>query len=670
LVVAFEELGNFPVPERLEALGVSSLSEWDALVFLYRHGTSLASVGHIARLLGHGEAALGTALDRLESLGLAQHSLGAEGRRLYRISVPIDPVRRSYFVDLMGLAETRTGRLRLLSHLQHGRSEPPTRAGGLDLPLEGGVIVNESIVVRTGIAGLDEVLLGGIPRANLILVEGSVGSGKTLLGTEFIYRGITQFNEPGIIVLFETSPDKLIRDAAAFGWNLAALQEQRKLQIIFTSPQALEQEMNSTNSLLLETAVEIGALRIFIDGIGLLHRASNDNPMPAGGPGSYRELLQQLLEGISRENLTAMLSHEVSTYPGSQLTLESAEILVDTVIRLTQSLHGRRLNRSIEIVKSRGQDYESGQHALQITNGKGLEVYRRVQAPLRRFANGVQPSSTTRRSAIGVEALDALLGGGIFDGSTTMVVGLSGVGKTVLGTQILLEGAVKQRTSGLLVSLDEHPAQIVRNAETIGLSLQEHVDSGKIHLLFESPQELNIDAHFARIIDVIEKYNIQRMVIDGMTSYSTALVDHAVYRDFFHALVSHSKNRLMTTFFNYENPEFLGLSTFMPDFPVSSIVDNIILLSLVEIKSSLRRCVTVVKARGSNHEFDSREYEIGQGGIKLLPFDESAVNAVKALPFANYTSILSRAPSRLIANGPAMEAKGKATGTRTRANRQ
>ena len=160
-------------------------------------------------------------------------------------------------------------------------------------------MTNDS-VVRTGIVGLDDILMRGIPRTNLILVEGTVGSGKTILGTEFIYRGITQFNEPGIIVLFETSPDKLIRDAAAFGWNLAALQEQRKLQIIFTSPQALEQEMSSTNSLLLETAVEIGALRIFIDGIGLLHRAPDGNPMPASGPGSYRESALRSLRYFSR----------------------------------------------------------------------------------------------------------------------------------------------------------------------------------------------------------------------------------------------------------------------------------------------------------------------------------------------------------------------------------
>src|ERR1700688_4444000 len=123
-----------------------------------------------------------------------------------------------------------------------------------------------------------------------------------------------------------------------------------------------------------------------------------------------------------------------------------------------------------------------------------------------------------------------------------------------------------------------------------------------------------------------------------MTSYSTALSDQAVYRDFFHALVAYSKHRLMTTFFSYENPEFLGLSTFMPDFPVSSIVDNIILLSLVEINSTLRRLLTVVKARGSPHEYDSREYVIGQGGIALLPFDEYVE---KTLPLASYNSIRS-----------------------------
>jgi circadian clock protein KaiC len=506
---------------------------------------------------------------------------------------------------------------------------------------------NVENAVRTGIAGLDAILMGGVPRANVILVEGTTGSGKTLFGMEFIVRGITQFNEPGIIVVFEVSPDKLIRDAASLGWDLLELQAQKKLQIIFTSPQVLDQELRSPDSLLLETAAELGARRLFIDGIGLLHRASNPGaPTPASGPGSYRETLQQLIEALNREHLTTVLSHELGASSELQSTLDAAASLADTVIRLRRTLHSRRVMRSIEIVKSRGQDYEPGEHTLSIHDGQGLEVFRRVQAPIR--FNPEQPTSMARRSVIGVDALDALLGGGIFDGSTTMVVGLSGVGKTILGTQILREGALKQNRRGLLISLDEHPAQIVRNAATIGLDLKAQIDDGTIHVLFDSPQELNIDAHFAKIVRTIELYDIQRMVIDGMTSYSTALSDQAVYRDFFHALVAYSKHRLMTTFFSYENPEFLGLSAFMPDYPVSSIVDNIILLSLVEINSSLRRCLTVVKARGSPHEFDSREYVIGQGGIALLPIDH---HVAKELPLASYNSILSRAPSRLAVPG-------------------
>jgi circadian clock protein KaiC len=508
-------------------------------------------------------------------------------------------------------------------------------------------------LVQTGIAGLDAILMGGIPRTNVILVQGTAGSGKTLFGMEFIYRGITQFDEPGIIVVFETSPDKLIRDAAAFGWNLQELQEQKKLQIVFTSPEVLDQEMRSPDSLLLETALEMGAQRIFIDGIGLLrHATTNGGLMPLLGAGSYRELLQQVVEGLNRESLTAMLSHEVGSIPESQLSLESAGFLADTVIQMNRTMRNRRCYRSIEIIKSRGQDYVSGQHTLQINGGRGLEVFRRVQSPL--IGHQLQPSSLAKRSMIGVGALDTLMGGGIFDGSTTMLVGISGAGKTVLGTQLLMEGVMKQKARGLLISLDEHPAQIIRNAKTVGIELQPHIDAGDLHILFESPQELDIDAHYSKILETIEKNNIQRMVIDGMTSYSTALEEQGIYRDFIHALVSYSKFRLMSTFFNYENPEFLGITSYMPEFPVSSIVDNIILLSLIEVNSSLRRCLTVVKSRGCKHEFDSREFTIGQGGITLLPVDE---DPAKKLPLARYSSILSRAPTRFLFETPAPDVK-------------
>jgi circadian clock protein KaiC len=500
--------------------------------------------------------------------------------------------------------------------------------------------MDENTFIQTGIKGLDSIFLGGISRSNIILLEGVTGSGKSLMGTEFIYRGITEYNEPGIIVVFETSPDKLIRDASAFGWNLAELQEQNKLKIVFTTPAVFEEEMRSTDSLLIETANQMGAKRIFIDGVGLLTQIKSGD---RSGPAFYREVLQQLVQELNRENLTAVLSHERGSTAEAIASSEIANYLMDTVIRLNSKRIGRRSHRSIEIVKSRGQDFESGEHTLRITPGKGLEVFRRVQAPVRLEAT--QPSSSIKQSMTGVAAVDALIGGGLFDGSTTMVVGVSGVGKTVLGTQFLIEGARKQNTRGLLISLDEHPAQIMRNALTLDLNLQELVNEGKIQILFESPQELDIDSHFARIVELIEKFEIQRVVIDGMTSYSNAVGDLAVYRDFFHALVAFSKRRLMTTFFNYENPEFLGISCYMPDFPVSSIVDNLLLMSLVEINSSLHRCISVVKARGCKHSFDTREFAIGQGGIMLLPEDASPVNT---LPLQNYSSLLSRAPTRYV----------------------
>jgi circadian clock protein KaiC len=228
--------------------------------------------------------------------------------------------------------------------------------------------MNEEAAVRTGIEGLDQILLGGIPRTNLTVVQGETGTGKTLFGTEFIYRGIVQFDEPGIIVVFETSGQKLIRDAANMGWDLNDLQARKKLQIIFTSPEVLEQEVRSPDSLLMETAVEIGAQRIFIDGIALLNQGSGGGPQ-GPRPGTYRELLQQLIEGLNRENLTAMLSHETGSSREGQLSLEAAEFLADTVIRLRTKSYGGRIHRSIEVIKSRGQDYDAGEHALQEPDG-------------------------------------------------------------------------------------------------------------------------------------------------------------------------------------------------------------------------------------------------------------------------------------------------------------
>src|SRR5438477_5235071 len=163
----------------------------------------------------------------------------------------------------------------------------------------------ERDLVATGIAGLDDILSGGLLRGSVILVEGGAGTGKTTLGLEFIYRGAAEFGEPGLIVLFEVSPLKIIRDAAQFGWDLSELERRGKVKIIFTTRSVLQQELQQADSLLLAEAGEIGARRMFIDAMPPLpvngHNGSNGhNGVDA------REMFHTLVQGLHRESLTAM----------------------------------------------------------------------------------------------------------------------------------------------------------------------------------------------------------------------------------------------------------------------------------------------------------------------------------------------------------------------------
>src|SRR5687768_13606775 len=236
--------------------------------------------------------------------------------------------------------------------------------------------MSESNFVTTGIEGLDDILSGGLLRGSIVLIGGLPGSGKTTLGMEFIYRGITQFDEPGVIVLFEVSPDKLVRDAAFFGWDLPALERQGKLKIVFTTRQVFQQEIQQADSLLLDEAAAIGARRIFVD--GLVRRSPADNDSGRNTP----EAFHLLAEGLQRERLTAMLGVEVAVSEGDRRGGSLAEeFIADTVIQLRIEPRERAVQRSIEIVKARGQDYRMGRHSMSIVNGKGIEVYRRVQAP-------------------------------------------------------------------------------------------------------------------------------------------------------------------------------------------------------------------------------------------------------------------------------------------------
>ena len=229
----------------------------------------------------------------------------------------------------------------------------------------------DSTRVKTGISGLDAILFGGIPRGNVILLEGAIGTGKTTMGTEFVYRGITEFGEPGVIVMFEVSPEKLSRDAAGLGWDLPELERQGKLKVIYTTREVFRQELRQADSLLIEEANKIGARRIFIDGAAAI--------LQLGEEQDSRETFQILVQALQRENLTAVMALEAAALDNRTLSSLHEESIADTVIRLKIEDTQRAATRSIEIVKSRGHEFQMGHHSFHIVDGKGIEVYRRVQ---------------------------------------------------------------------------------------------------------------------------------------------------------------------------------------------------------------------------------------------------------------------------------------------------
>ena len=491
--------------------------------------------------------------------------------------------------------------------------------------------------VRTGIAGLDSILSGGIPRGNVILAEGAIGTGKTTLGVEFIYRGAKDFDEPGVIVVFEVSPDKLSRDAAGLGWDLRDLEQRQKLKVIYTTREVLRQELQQADSLLLDEANKIGARRIFIDGAAGL--------LPLGDLRDSRETFHILVQGLQRENLTALLALEAAALNGSDFTTLHEESIADTVIRLRVEDQARAAVRSLEVVKSRGHNFQMGRHSFRIVDGAGIEVYRRVQAPRVARRDRAAAFDPDTRVTTGVPGMDEVVNGGYFLGSTTVVAGISGVGKSVMALHYLAEGARRGERS-LLLSLDEQVPQILRNAASIGIDLQDAVERGVVRLHYDPPQEMEVDHHFHRIEQIIEELKPRRVVIDSLSTYGSSLGTHGrMFRDFFHALVALMKEHQVAAVYNHENPEMLGMSSMMGEFAMSSLVDNIVLLNWIELGDSFRLGLTVAKMRANPVNRVTHEVDVTDGaGMRVLP--RHLPSAMPKAPFSSYYGLISRNPER------------------------
>jgi circadian clock protein KaiC len=275
-------------------------------------------------------------------------------------------------------------------------------------------------------------------------------------------------------------------------------------------------------------------------------------------------------------------------------------------------------------------------------------VYMRVQAP-RKNRDQAAAFDPTTRVTTGVPGLDELVNGGYMLGSTTVIAGISGVGKSVMGLHYLIEGARRGEPS-LMLSLDEPVQQILRNANSIGIDLAPHIASGIVRVQYDTPQEIEVDRHFHNIEETIAEFKPTRVLFDSLSTYGSNLgTTGRTFRDFFHALVALMKENQTATVYNHENPEMLGMASMMGDFHMSSLVDNILLMNWIEIGDVFRLGLTVAKMRANPNQRATHECEIVNGeGMRVLP---RVIPAPMVRPFSSYLNLISRGPARTLDPG-------------------
>lgn len=489
--------------------------------------------------------------------------------------------------------------------------------------------------VKTGIYNLDELFGGGFLDKSMIIVEGTPGTGKTTFVLQYLIKGALEYGEPGVLVTFEQSFEKLKRDCSSFGWDLQDLVDRKLLKVIYTSPTVFLKELQTPDSVLARDVADIKAKRLALDGLAPIRLSIGDHS------DAYRENLLVVFETLGRMGLTTAITNELTATPTlGDSNFSHEQFLCDTLITLRQDPQKRgSTHRSIEVAKSRAQKIASGRHSLEI-HDDGISIFPRAQAPENIAEDQVAP---TNLKSVGVKAIDDMLGGGLYEGSVSLVVGITGTGKSIISSHFSTE-AVNNDERVLYVTLDEHPQQLLRNAATLGFKLKEAVDNKKILLRYCSPLELNMDKHLFQILKTVDEEKVDRVVIDSISAYQPT--GDAVIHDFIYALATQLKNRSVTTLFVYENPEMIGISQISEDFKVSPIVDNIILFNYVEISNRLRRAITIPKSRGLKPSRTTREFVIAKGGIKVLT-EKTTEEDVEQLPFSAYFGILGRAPQRL-----------------------
>jgi circadian clock protein KaiC len=453
---------------------------------------------------------------------------------------------------------------------------------------------------HVGIPKLDDLLGGGIPRGSSLLIAGVAGTGKTVLGLEFIYRG-AKAGEKGIVFSFEETDARLRAEALGLGWDLDAEIERGMVKIVFIPQPDIRVEYHL---LMIQKEISaMGAARVAVDSVSVFMHKVED-------PQDVREKIFQLATIIQNAGAVGFFATDIPYGSPLMSRFGVEETVVDGVIILSAVEEGMERQRYIEVYKLRNTDHLKGRHTMTIESG-GIQIFPRYRP---QSLNTPPPAKNFQRLSTGVAGLDKLLGSGLLERSVTLVSGSSGIGKSVLGLEFILEGASKKEP-GLYVTLEEGPEELIANADALGLPLQKAVEEGLVEIVYLPPTHIRSTQLLAVLTDKIKKLKTKRLVLDSVTHIVAGLPQDDV-RELLYDLVVRFKNLGVTCLFTLESDSIYS-TDFGTERGLSPLADNVIMLRYSPVDGAVVSSVWVVKTRGSAHDKGLYSFTIGKGGLQI-----------------------------------------------------
>jgi len=463
-------------------------------------------------------------------------------------------------------------------------------------------MIRELPKAPTGIDGFDQITKGGLPKGRPTLIVGGPGSGKTLFAMEFLVNGANKFNEPGVFISFEESEKELGENVASLGFDLDRLVSRKMLvidQVKVEAAEIIETGAYDLEGLFLRLGNAIDAInakRIVLDTIESIFTAFGDTTI-------IRSEIQRLFRFLKDKGVTAVITGEKGDGVLTRNGLE--EYVSDAVIVVDNRIVGNIATRRLRVLKYRGSSHGSNEYPFLIDD-TGFTVL-----PISSI--GLIASVSDERISTGIPDLDTMMGDkGYFKGSSVLITGQAGTGKTSFGVEFIRESC-KNGKKALMITFEESPDQIIRNMRSIGIDLAPFVRKGLLRIHADRPTAYGLEMHLVTIHKIVNEFQPDVVVLDPINSL-LGIGEEEEVKSTLLRMVDFLKMKGITSLYtdlkNSERPERSSL--------VSSLVDTWILLQDIESNGENNRLLRLVKSRGMAHSNQIREFNLTDHGITLI----------------------------------------------------